>query len=71
MERIKGFKTIAFNVIMTVLMGIALWVPEAELPDASAVQKALAAAEEALVGIWGIGNLALRAVTNSPIFKKV
>ena len=65
----KGYKTIAFNILMSVIAIVSLWNPDAELPDAATVQSGLDATETAIVSVWGIGNLILRAVTNSPIFK--
>jgi len=70
LEKIKGFKTIAFNIIMSVIMMLTLWSPESDLPTGDQVQGALTGLEEALTLIWGVGNLILRAVTNSSIFKK-
>ena len=56
----KGFKTIGFNAIM--LLGAltgAAWSPELvnEWLNAFAI-------------LWGAGNMILRAVTNTPIFRK-
>lgn len=69
MNAMKGYRTVAFNVIMTVLMGISLWSPGSELPDAGMVDKLLGDAEGVFTAIWGAGNLVLRAVTNTAVFK--
>jgi hypothetical protein len=65
----KGYKTVAFNLIMTVLMMISLWLPEADLPEANVISQMLEGAEATLTTIWGVGNMILRAITDSPIFK--
>ena len=71
MNALKGFKTIAFNVIMLVVMGVRLINPEAELPDEAAVEATALSLDAGLTALWGIGNVILRAITDSPIFKKV
>lgn len=70
MDKLKGFRTVVFNVVMTFVMMWRVWQPEADLPDADQVNQALSAADVALTALWGVGNLVLRAVTNSPIFNK-
>jgi len=66
----KGYKTVAFNVIMTALMVISLWSPGSDLPDAGTINKLLGDLEGVITAVWGIGNVVLRAVTDTPIFKK-
>ncbi len=70
MRLIKGFKTIAFNVVMTIVMAVRVLNPEAELPDDAAVQATVNMVDAALTAAWGIVNIILRAVTDSPIFRK-
>ena len=70
MQRIKGYKTVAFNVVMTALLLIRAWQPEAELPTEEQVTQSLDAIDQGLIATWGLGNVVLRAVTNSPIFKR-
>ncbi len=70
MNALKGFKTIAFNVIMVVVMGVRVINPEAELPDEAAVEATVMSLDAALTAVWGIGNIILRAITDSPIFSK-
>jgi len=70
MNSLKGFKTIAFNLIMTLTMVYQMWQPDVELPDAEQVTGAIDSAEAAITAIWAIGNMWLRAITDSPIFKK-
>ncbi|KKK82669.1 hypothetical protein LCGC14_2801100 [marine sediment metagenome] len=67
----KGFKTIAFNVIMLIIMGVRVINPEAELPDEATVEATVLSLDAGLTALWGIGNIILRGVTDSPIFKKV
>ena len=69
---LKGYKTVIFNIIMTVIMVISLWNPsEAQnLPDAGTVSGHIDTLDMLLSAVWGIGNVVLRAVTTTPIFKK-
>jgi len=57
----KGWRTVAFNLVMGVvsIFGITA-------VDAETVNTAIAGA----AAIWTVGNIVLRAVTNTPIFKK-
>lgn len=70
LSKLKGYKTILFNVIMTIVMGLRLWLPDAELPDEAAVTGAVNALDAFLTAAWGVGNMILRSVTNSPMFNK-
>lgn len=70
MDKIKGFKTVLFNVIMTAIMLTGMWGGDVLEIDEEDVVSTLDALEAAIVGIWGVGNIMLRAVTNSPIFNK-
>ena len=66
----KGFRTILFNAVMAVVMIVKATNPDVELPDDQAVTVAFDAVELAIGLVWSIGNLILRAITDSPIFKK-
>lgn len=66
----KGYKTIAFNVIMAVITVLALFNPGAELPTGETVSESLDAVFAAISSVTVVGNMILRAVTNSPVFKK-
>jgi hypothetical protein len=66
----KGWKTVLFNAVMVVIALVTTLNPDAEKPDAAAVQGAIDTGEAAFATIWGVGNVILRALTNSPIFKK-
>jgi len=67
----KGFKTLVFNSVMAIIMLVRVFSPEAELPDAVTVEAAAVSLDQALGAFTVIVNVILRAVTNSPIFKKV
>ena len=56
----KGSKTVAFNALMT-LVGLV----GAQVDPETATRVI-----EAFALIWGVGNIILRAVTNTPIFKR-
>ena len=66
----KGYKTVIFNVIMSAVMLISMWNPEASssLPDASQVSGLMEQAEAWITAVWAIGNVGLRAVTSTKIF---
>ena len=68
----KGWRTIAFNGIMTMIMILSLWSPEeaSSFPGAEVVNEALNEAEKLIATIWGFGNVVLRAITNTPLGKK-
>ena len=70
MEFLKGYKTTIFTVIMAGVMLVRAFNPDAELPDEGAVSGAIDAAEVAIVSVWGIGALILRAITSAPIFNR-
>ena len=67
---LKGYRTIIFNVIMSLFMLITLWSPEADLPSGEEVKGALEQLDLALAFFWGLGNIILRAITDTAIFKK-
>lgn len=68
----KGWKTVTFNAVMTIVMVLSLWNPgEAEnLPSKDEVQGLLDQADALLAGLWGVGNVILRAMTNTSIFRR-
>ena len=66
----KGYKTIVFNVLMVAIAIAHALNPDAVLPSGDAVQGATDQTVVALSALWGVGNVILRAVTNSTIFKK-
>lgn len=69
----KGYRTIAFNAIMTVVMLGNLWGvfgADNPAPNEADVTVALDAVDTGITAAWGLGNVILRAVTDSPIFRK-
>jgi hypothetical protein len=60
MEKVKGFKTIGFNLLMLVAS-----VTGAQIDPAFMTEWI-----EAIAAVWAGGNAVLRAVTSSPIFQK-
>lgn len=56
----KGFRTVAFNLLMAVVT----------ITGATLSPELVEQFVEAIVGVWAAGNVLLRAVTNSPMFKK-
>ena len=66
----KGWRTIIFNAIMLAAMFGAQagwWTPE-QGPSGEDVNKFLDSLEIVLTFVWGGGNVALRAITNTSIF---
>ena len=70
MKAMKGFKTIAFNVVMGAIVLVRILNPEAELPTDVDVEAAVSTLDAAIATVWSFGNMFLRAVTDSPIFRK-
>lgn len=70
MDKLKGYKTVAFNVIMAILPIVAILNPDAQLPSGETISQNLDVIFGAYATLTATGNLILRAVTNSPIFKK-
>lgn len=66
----KGYRTIIFNVIMTALMVLSVFNPEAETPSEAEVGNAIDAVEGAIAAVWGVGNVILRAITTTKIGSK-
>lgn len=68
----KGYKTVIFNVVMSAIMVFTLWNQEAaqDLPSAAEVQGLIDQGETWITAVWAIGNVMLRAVTNTAIFQK-
>lgn len=70
MEKFKGYRTVLFNIVMAVVMITKSLNPDMESPSAEEVQQAVDMLDAAIAAVWGIGNVVLRAITTSPIFKK-
>lgn len=69
MDKLKGYRTIVFNIIMaaSTLMTIFFGVDVSD--DATKLKEGIDLLLEGLTVVWGVGNVWLRAITNSPIFK--
>ena len=69
---LKGWRTIVFNAVMTLIMTLSLWSPEqaANLPGVEQVNELINESEKLIATIWGFGNVVLRAITNTPLGKK-
>lgn len=66
----KGYKTIVFNVLMTLGTLVAVWTGHDTKAEIEVLSENIEAILSAAVLVWGIGNAWLRAVTDSPIFRK-
>lgn len=69
---LKGYRTIVFNAIMLAVMVLAqqgVITPE-QSPDGEAVNAFLDNLDAVLAALWGIGNVGLRMVTNTPVGQK-
>ena len=67
---LKGYRTIIFNILMPVLMAVSLWTGE-DVGGEGELNLMLDAVEEALVAVWAIGNMVLRAITNTRIGSRI
>lgn len=70
MEFLKGYRTIIFTVVMAGVMLVRALNPGAELPDEATIKQTIDAVNVALVSVWGVGSLILRAITTSSIFNR-
>jgi hypothetical protein len=69
---LKGYRTIVFNAIMLGIMILAqqgVITPE-QSPSGEAVNAFLDNLDAILATLWGVGNVALRVVTNTPVGQK-
>lgn len=69
---LKGYRTIVFNAIMLAVMILAqqgIITPE-QSPTGDQVNVFLDNLDAVLAAVWGIGNVALRVVTNTPVGQK-
>jgi hypothetical protein len=72
MKNVKGYRTVLFNVAVLAVGTVALLNPDvaSELPDEQQIKDGVDATVAAIVFIAGVGNLLLRTITNTPIFRK-
>ena len=69
----KGYRTVVFNAIMTVTAMVAVLAGGGDAspaPSPEAINAGLDYVEAAFAFIWGVGNMWLRGVSNTPIFSK-
>ncbi len=70
LETVKGYKTVVFNVLMGLIMVWKAVSPESELPAPEAISGLLDSLYASLDSILVVGNIVLRAVTNTAIGRK-
>ena len=70
---LKGYRTLAFNLIMPGLMILAATgiIGPGETPDAESVNVFLDNLEGVFTAVWAIGNIVLRKVTTGPMGTKI
>jgi len=66
----KGFKTVIFNATMGLIAIWKIYFPEQQMPVEAEVQQAVDVFWEIFSAVAVAGNIALRAVTKTPIFRK-
>ena len=69
-ETVKGYKTIIFNVLIGLLMVWKAVSPESELPTPDMLNGLLDSLYASLDAILVVGNIVLRAVTNTSVGRK-
>lgn len=70
LETVKGYKTIAFNVIVGLLLVWRAVRPADEIPSSEQVSALLDSLYASLDAILVVGNLVLRAVTDTALGRK-
>lgn len=70
LETVKGYKTIAFNVIVGLLLVWRAVRPADEIPSSEQVSALLDSLYASLDAILVVGNLVLRAMTNTSVGRK-
>lgn len=66
----KGFRTIVFNLILFLFAAIRVAYPEWVSPETGDVNAFLDKIDASFVSLLAIGNIVLRFITSTPIFKK-
>ena len=69
MDKLKGYKTIIFNVIMAISMLMTIFFGVDVSADATKLKDGIDMALQGLITVWGIGSIWLRIITDSPIFR--
>ena len=70
LELVKGYKTVVFNVLLGLVMVWKAVSPESELPTPEMLNGLLDTLYASLEAILVVGNIVLRAVTNTAIGRK-
>jgi len=70
LELVKGYKTVVFNVLIGLVMVWKAVSPESELPTPEMLNGLLDTLYASLEAILVVGNIVLRAVTNTAIGRK-
>lgn len=69
-ETVKGYKTVVFNVLIGLVMVWKAVSPESELPTPELLNGLLDSLYASLEAILVVGNIVLRAVTNTAVGRK-
>lgn len=69
MDKIKGYRTILFNILMAIATITALFTGTKVENEVIQIQNGIDLLIQALAIIWAAGSIWLRAITDSPIFK--
>lgn len=66
---LKGYRTIIFNVLMTALMILSTTgvIGSEDVPGSGEINAFLDSLDVVIAGVWGIGNLIFRKITNTAI----
>ncbi len=67
---LTGYKTVAFNAVMAIVAIWKIYFPEQEMPGEMEVERAVDTFWQIFSTVMVAGNVGLRAVTKTPIFKK-
>lgn len=70
LELVKGYKTVIFNVLLGLLMVWKAVSPESELPTPELLNGLLDTLYASLEAILVVGNIVLRAVTDTAVGRK-
>ena len=70
MERFKGWRTFVFNVLMATAMCVTMISGTATEGDVIILKQGVEHIIEGVIAVWTIGNLWLRAITDTPIFQR-
>lgn len=70
MDNLKGWRTFIFNVLAATAMIVTLITGTRTEDDLIVMQQGVEHLIEAIVAIWTIGNIWLRAITDTPIFQR-